>query len=185
MLYADVTKVSYIDDQGDEHELDFTVAKKIVNKKLIKDEVPIMWTFNAFDQTWRITVKQFSFVCLMLSIFATVMILVFSLAPPSNPTKRHFYLSIDEIEWDYYPALNRSVDSCTGEELGYPANLFLDSGIGSTYTKAVFRQYTDETFTTPIERTQEWTHLGLLGPALHVEVGDLVCTISLCSLKCL
>ena len=57
MLYADVTKVSYIDDQGDEHELDFTVAKKIVNKKLIKDEVPIMWTFNAFDQTWRITVK--------------------------------------------------------------------------------------------------------------------------------
>ena len=68
LLYADVTKVSYIDDQGDEHELDFTVAKKIVNKKLIKDEVPIMWTFNAFDQTWRITVKQFSFVCLMLSI---------------------------------------------------------------------------------------------------------------------
>jgi FtsP/CotA-like multicopper oxidase with cupredoxin domain len=55
--------------------------------------------------------------------------------------------------------------------------MYVDSGkhqIGRVYRKAVYREYTDATFKTLKKRTPQWEHLGLLGPALHAEVGDTI-----------
>lgn len=43
--------------------------------------------------------------------------------------------------------------------------------LGSIYIKALYKQYTDNTFATEIPRGQ---HLGVLGPMIHVAVGDIV-----------
>jgi hephaestin len=44
--------------------------------------------------------------------------------------------------------------------------------IGRVYRKAVYREYTDGTFTTRKQRAPEDEYLGLLGPILRAEVGD-------------
>src|SRR5439155_5079954 len=42
------------------------------------------------------------------------------------------------------------------------------------FLKALYREYTDETFKTLKPRTAEWEHLGILGPLIRAEVGDTV-----------
>jgi manganese oxidase len=57
------------------------------------------------------------------------------------------------------------------------AKMYTERGphrIGSTYRKAIYREYTDETFTTLKPRPAEWEHAGLLGPVLRAEVGDTI-----------
>ena len=44
--------------------------------------------------------------------------------------------------------------------------------IGTVYRKALFREYTDDTFATEKKRPPEWEHLGVLGPLIRAEVGD-------------
>lgn len=47
--------------------------------------------------------------------------------------------------------------------------------IGHKYKKAMFREFTDATFTTKKERKSEYEkHLGLMGPVIKAEVGDTV-----------
>jgi FtsP/CotA-like multicopper oxidase with cupredoxin domain len=47
-------------------------------------------------------------------------------------------------------------------------------GIGKVYRRAVYREYTDETFSKLKPRTPEWEHAGILGPILRAEVGDTI-----------
>lgn len=57
------------------------------------------------------------------------------------------------------------------------ANIFVRKDkrfIGDTYKKAVFRGFTDPTFTHKLSRTGSDLHLDLLGPVLHAEVGDVI-----------
>lgn len=52
------------------------------------------------------------------------------------------------------------------------ASIFLERGltrIGSVYKKAVYKQYTSDTFSTEVHKP-EW--LGILGPVIRAEVGD-------------
>jgi hypothetical protein len=42
------------------------------------------------------------------------------------------------------------------------------------YVKAVYREYTDASFTRLKPRPPEWQHLGLVGPILQAEVGDTI-----------
>lgn len=54
------------------------------------------------------------------------------------------------------------------------ATLFLERGpnrIGGLYKKAIYRHYTDETYSTEIPKPP-W--LGFLGPILRAEVGDVI-----------
>lgn len=54
------------------------------------------------------------------------------------------------------------------------ATLFLERGpnrIGGLYKKAVYRHYTDDTYSTEIPKPP-W--LGFLGPILRAEVGDVI-----------
>ncbi len=57
------------------------------------------------------------------------------------------------------------------------ASIYTISGkdrIGSTYMKCVYRGYTDATFTKKQSETDNWEHLGILGPVIHAEVGDTI-----------
>ena len=47
-----------------------------------------------------------------------------------------------------------------------------DDRIGGEYKKAVYLEYTDDTFTTKVNRSSSEAHLGFLGPVIRAEVGD-------------
>jgi hypothetical protein len=55
--------------------------------------------------------------------------------------------------------------------------MFTKSGphaIGRVYRKAVYREYTDASFSKLKPRFPEWEHPGILGPVLRDEVGDTI-----------
>ncbi|KAK3764111.1 hypothetical protein RRG08_039283 [Elysia crispata] len=94
-------------------------------------------------------------------------------------TTRDYFLSADEVLWNYGPGgKDRGKDRITGLPLttnGSHSKTFFEESstkIGGKYTKAVFRQYTDIRYIQPANRPTDEEHLGLLGPALKAEVGD-------------
>lgn len=119
----------------------------------------------------------------ILSAFCAVaclLLCVGSVAQELKPTMpggkvRTYYIAADEIEWDYAPQ-NKDHMTRTGEFDSY-SHLFVEKGkdrIGRIFRKAVYREYTDATFTTLKKRAAAEKHLGLLGPMLHAEVGDTI-----------
>lgn len=46
--------------------------------------------------------------------------------------------------------------------------------LGGTYKKALYIEYTDDTFNTRKNRTEDEHHLGSLGPVIRGEVGDTI-----------
>ena len=52
-----------------------------------------------------------------------------------------------------------------------------DTTIGSRYKKALYREFADETFTSEKERSVDDKHLAVMGPLLHMEVGDTVTVV--------
>lgn len=58
-------------------------------------------------------------------------------------TTRTYYLAADETNWDYTP---EGKNLCKNQPFSGDAQLYTDQGIGTKYRKAVFRQYTDDTF---------------------------------------
>ena len=93
---------------------------------------------------------------------------------PTDGTTRTFYIAADEVVWDYSPS---GMNMLLNQEFGEDENVFLentDSTIGSSYIKAVYREYTDSTFTQLKERSTDWEHLGILGPVIHAEVCDTI-----------
>jgi hypothetical protein len=67
--------------------------------------------------------------------------------PGQAPAQRYF-IAAEAVEWDYAPL---GLDGCTGEAFGEGARVFVErvngSTIGSRYLKALYVQYTDESFT--------------------------------------
>jgi len=94
----------------------------------------------------------------------------------SSPSGKvhNYYVAADEVEWNYTPD---GVNKMMGMKFeGYP-KVFTEQGphrIGTVYRKAVYREYTDETFTKLKPRAPEWEHAGILGPILRAEVGDAI-----------
>src|SRR5271168_1837197 len=85
---------------------------------------------------------------------------------PSKLTVRLYYIAADDVMWNYAPG-GRNLVGTPG-----PEN---EAGISSTtYRKAVYHEYTDGTFTLLKPRPPEWEHLGILGPLIRAEVGDVV-----------
>jgi FtsP/CotA-like multicopper oxidase with cupredoxin domain len=87
---------------------------------------------------------------------------------------RTYYIAADELEWDYAPG---DVDPMTGEPWAGAAAFFTQSTptqIGKVYKKAIYREYTDDTFTKLKPRPGKWEHAGILGPIIRAEVGDLI-----------
>ena len=87
---------------------------------------------------------------------------------------RTYYIAAEETDWDYAPL---GIDIMTGKPFEGTAAAYTQPGpnhIGHVYRKAVYREYTDGTFTTRKPRAQQDEYLGLLGPILRAEVGDTI-----------
>jgi len=87
---------------------------------------------------------------------------------------RTYYIAADEVAWDYAPS---GINLVTGLPFDDVANVFVQNGpdrIGKVYIKALFREYTDATFTKRAPENPAWSHLGTLGPVIRATVGDRV-----------
>jgi hephaestin len=90
----------------------------------------------------------------------------------SSGSTRTYYIAADEVEWNYAPAAH---DHMTDDPYRERAKYYVETGpdrIGPVYRKAVYREYTDASFTTQKPRPAAWEHLGVLGPVIRAEVGD-------------
>jgi FtsP/CotA-like multicopper oxidase with cupredoxin domain len=96
-------------------------------------------------------------------------------AAPATPGKvRTYYIAADEVRWDYAPQGRNLI---SGQPFTDDENVFVGRGphrIGSVYKKALYREYTDGSFTRLKPRAPEWQHLGMLGPVIQAEVGDTI-----------
>ena len=87
---------------------------------------------------------------------------------------RTYYIAADEVDWDYAPG---GVNKMMGMKFDGYSKVFTERGphrIGSVYRKALYREYTDDSFTRLKPRAPEWEHTGILGPILRAEVGDTI-----------
>jgi manganese oxidase len=114
--------------------------------------------------------KGFRFAGLLLALVA---LLAFSAAQipataGAQPNVHTYYIAADEVQWNYVPTTPTHV--LKGEHEINP----MPPPKSDTYLKAVYREYTDDTFTTLKPRPPEWQHLGILGPLLRAEVGDVI-----------
>jgi manganese oxidase len=90
------------------------------------------------------------------------------------PHTRVYFIAADEVRWNYAPAGRNLI---TGQPFGDAENVFVQQGpnrIGSTYLKALYREYTDSTFTRLKPRPADQAYLGDLGPVIRAEVGDTI-----------
>ena len=94
---------------------------------------------------------------------------------PSRDTvckTRVYYVAADEVNWDYAPS---GRDEAMGMDFDAIGKGYAEPGphqIGRVNKKAVYREYTDDTFTKLKPRLPEDQYLGILGPIFHGEVGD-------------
>jgi len=87
---------------------------------------------------------------------------------------RIYYVAADEVNWDYAPS---GRDEAMGQPFDELQKGYTQSGpnhIGRVYKKAVYREYTDDSFSTLKPRSADEQYLGLLGPVLRAEVGDTI-----------
>lgn len=125
-----------------------------------------------------------------------------SSAPPAGVT-RTYYIAAEDVAWNFAPggtnqisgvpfanytgALNAEQPevSVMTRPIAYnpalaatdPLNYTDDPlkvQIGTQYTKTLYVEYTDATFTTKKPVSAEWQHLGALGPIIRAEVGDTI-----------
>jgi manganese oxidase len=92
----------------------------------------------------------------------------------SDGTTRTYYISADQVDWNYAPA---GMNEITGKPFDDVADTYVKTGpgrIGSTYEKCLYRGYTDGTFAHIEARAPEDRYLGLLGPVIRAEVGDTI-----------
>ena len=115
----------------------------------------------------------------LISIVALGGSLTLSAAPqtnskPAGGQTRVYYVAADEVEWNYAPD---GIDHMTGKPFAGYAKIHTERGphrIGTKYLKAIYREYTDDTFRTLKMRKPEEQYLGLVGPVLRAEVGDTI-----------
>jgi manganese oxidase len=121
---------------------------------------------------------------LMAALLITLVgvLLTRSTADARVHTTRTYFIAADEVGWDYAPSGHNLV---TGLPFGDEENVFvqnvparagtpMSARVGSQYRKALYREYTDATFTHLKPRPARWQHLGALGPVIQAEVGDTI-----------
>lgn len=90
------------------------------------------------------------------------------------PVTRTYYIAADEVDWDYAPS---GTNLAEGRPFDDEEKKFMEAGptvIGRRVKKALYREYTDDTFKTLKPRPPEWEHLGFLGPLIRAQVGDTI-----------
>ena len=87
---------------------------------------------------------------------------------------RTYYIAADPVNWDYAPD---GIDDISGKPFDQDEDVFVGRGehrIGKTYRKALYREYTDESFSELKQRPKDQHYLGTLGPLIRAEVGDTI-----------
>ncbi|XP_054019198.1 coagulation factor V [Dryobates pubescens] len=80
-----------------------------------------------------------------------------------------YFIAAEEITWDYAPNIQDSLDRhYKAQHLDNFSNL-----IGKRYKKAVFRRYTDASFTKRLESPRP-KETGILGPVIRAQLNDKV-----------
>ncbi|XP_072028297.1 hephaestin-like protein [Amphiura filiformis] len=93
---------------------------------------------------------------------------------------RTYYIAAEEIYWDYASV---KIDPITNQSLldpNSPGNIFVKQEgpfIGSVYKKALYREYTDATFTQRLHEGPFTDSLGILGPIIHGEVYEQITVV--------
>jgi FtsP/CotA-like multicopper oxidase with cupredoxin domain len=95
--------------------------------------------------------------------------------PAATSVSRTYYVAADEVNWDYAPS---DSDLTMGRPL---PDVFAITNAPHVQArimrKAIYREYTDSTFTTLKPRPPRWQHLGILGPILRGAVGDTIVVV--------
>ena len=111
----------------------------------------------------------------MLPLFLAAAIAAVPTIAPASPGKtRVYYIAADELIWDYAPS---GINQITGKPFDEFQQLFTRRGptqLGSKSKKALFREYTDASFTALKPRAADDAYLGFLGPIIRAEVGDSI-----------
>jgi FtsP/CotA-like multicopper oxidase with cupredoxin domain len=99
-----------------------------------------------------------------------VVALVATSALAAKAAVRTYYIAADEVVWNYAPSgkdvlAQRPLPPLSPLQLGW------------SFRKAVYHEYTDGSFTQMKSRPASDAYLGLIGPILHVEVGDTVIVV--------
>lgn len=87
---------------------------------------------------------------------------------------RAYCIAADTVDWDYAPS---GMNLITGKPFAGDDLIWINPGpttFGSKFRKALYREYTDDTFKQLKPRPPEWEHLGALGPLIRAEVGDTI-----------
>lgn len=90
---------------------------------------------------------------------------------------RTYYIAADELVWDYAPTGTNLSEGRPFNDVERP---WMEPGphvTGRKAKKALYREYTDDTFSTLTPRAAEWEHLGFLGPLIRAEVGDTIVVV--------
>lgn len=85
------------------------------------------------------------------------------------PVTRTYYIQAEQLVWNYFPT---GIDRCSGEKPEGDQQLYtmtLNDTLGPQMYKALYRAYTDETFTTPLQHDPS---IGIMGPLIYAQVGD-------------
>jgi len=91
-----------------------------------------------------------------------------------GPLTRTYYVAAEEVVWDYTPAGRNLITDADWDDVQRPFVTAGDMHVGHLARKAIYREYTDSTFTTLKPRPAEWEHLGIMGPLLRGVVGDTI-----------
>ena len=90
-----------------------------------------------------------------------------SAATATNGTTRTYYIAAEDTVWDYAPTGSNQMEGRPFQDV---EKSFMEAGptvIGRKAKKALYYEYTDETFKTRKPRAPEWEHLGFLGPLVR------------------
>ncbi|KAI3373677.1 hypothetical protein L3Q82_022271, partial [Scortum barcoo] len=88
---------------------------------------------------------------------------------------RNYYLAAEKVLWNYAPSGKDLINDVSLTEADSASETFFsnDGGwIGGNYWKVIYKEYTDNTFTTTKPPTPDSEYLGILGPVLRAEKGD-------------
>ena len=110
----------------------------------------------------------------LAAVAAFCFALIAPVAARADGVVRTYYIAADPVVWNYTPD---GTNRITGKPFGEEESIWTVRGkytIGTEYKKALYRAYTDDTFTKLKERPAEWAHLGFLGPLIRAEVGDTI-----------
>ncbi|XP_029957075.1 hephaestin-like protein 1 [Salarias fasciatus] len=91
---------------------------------------------------------------------------------PLGGVVRDYYLAAERVLWNYAPSDMDLINNVSLTEADRDSEAFFGRGegrIGGSYFKVIYKEYTDDTFTTQKPRSE---HLGILGPVLRAEEGD-------------